>query len=829
LFDEILDEVEGPASYLGTEPNRVLKDPSGVAAAVALAFPDLYEIGMSHLGLKILYRIVNDQSDLAAERVFCPGDDFAEALARRDLPLPSLESRRPLSAFDMVGFTIPYEMSYTTVLRMLDLARIPLRAADRSDADPLIVGGGASVYNPEPAAPFFDLFVLGDGERTVVEILRLAGATRAMPRAERLKRFAAVDGVYVPSLYEVAYKADGAVEQIRPTFDGVKNPRRVWLPTLAESPYPTAMVVPFTETTQDRVNVEIDRGCTQGCRFCQAGITYRPVRERTPDQVMAIMEEAVGKTGYEDVSVMSLSAGDYSQIGPLVTRLMDRYAEDRVSLSLPSLRSASVTTTIVEQVGRVKKSGFTITAEAGSERLRNVLNKKASDEEIERAARLVLEHGWRGIKLYFMIGLPTETDDDVDAIYDLADRIAFMNVGGKRFANVNVSVGNFVPKAHTAFQWIGQDSPDELTRKKERLFSLIRRNRRLRLRWHDVGTSRMEAVFSRGDRRLADVIENAYRAGQRLDGWSERFDRGRWEAAFAAAGLDPAFYANRTIPLDETLPWDHIDTGLTKSYFVREWEAAARNELTGDCKTDRCLACGLDPKGCFTPYDLPPTPSPVPPVEKPEREAYRVGFTKTGDARFFSHLQTKTILHRACRRAGLPLAYSEGFSPHPKLSFGPALPVGMESLDEAFDIVITDNIAPEEIVARLNPQLPVGMTLTGARRKLPHWPSIQEGGEGARYRATFRRPVDDLPQRVAAFVAAESWPVIRESKKKRREFDLKRRVGETGVDVATGALLFTLVDADGGSARPAEMLAALFPEGLPPHLLTKLQTVAKGA
>ncbi|MBF0170713.1 MAG: TIGR03960 family B12-binding radical SAM protein, partial [Nitrospinae bacterium] len=566
-FNRLLETVRNPASYLGTEPNSVHKAPETVAAKIALAFPDLYELGMSHLGLKILYKIVNDHPDLAAERVFCPDDDFAEKLTELGLPLASLESRTPLSSFDIVGFTLPYELSTTTVLRMLDLARIPLLAADRGDADPLVVGGGAGVFNPEPMADFFDFFVLGDGERIVPQLLRLAAETRGVDRAERLARFAAVEGVYVPSLFVVTYRPDGAVAAIRPLKEGYAAAKRIWLPTLAESPYPVDMIVPVVETTQGRVNVEIDRGCTQGCRFCQAGTTYRPVRERTPDQVMAIMEEAVARTGYEELSVMSLSAGDYSQIGPLLTRLMDRYADDRVSLSLPSLRSATVTETIVEQVGRVKKTGFTLTAEAGSQRLRHVLNKKVDDDDIFRAAQLLLANGWRGIKLYFMIGLPTETDDDVDAIFELARELASLSVEGKRFDTINISVGNFVPKAHTAFQWAGQDPPDELRRKKERLFSLIRTHKRIRLKYHEPQMSQMEAAFSRGDRRLGRVTLSAYRSGCWLDGWSERYRHDRWIAAFETCGLDPAFYASRAIGLDETLPWEHIDVGLTKGYF----------------------------------------------------------------------------------------------------------------------------------------------------------------------------------------------------------------------------------------------------------------------
>lgn len=812
-FDALLRGVRKPACYLGSEQNAIRKDPASVTASAALVFPDLYDIGMSHLGLKILYGIVNAQPDLAAERVFAPDEDFAAALAAHGLPLMSLESRRPLNQFDVIGFTIPYELSYTTILWMLDLARIPLRARDRGVSDPLVIGGGAGVYNPEPLAQFFDLFVLGDGEEVIVPLLREAAATRGEPRAERLRRLARIEGVYVPSLYEAEYEPDGRAARIAPVDGAVPAPRRTWLRSLSQSPFPVKMVVPFGEPAHDRLNVEIDRGCAQGCRFCQAGTTYRPVRERPPAETLEIFSRALKATGYGEISLTSLSAGDYSKIGPLLTALMDRYARERIAVSLPSLRPACVSGTIVQQIGRVRHTGFTIAAEAGTDRLRRALNKKVTDDEIFATARRLLAGGWRSLKLYFMLGLPTETDEDIDAIAALAVELDRLQEGNARFNQVTVSVSNFVPKPHTAFQWFGQDDVETLEAKRSRLLEAIRRHKRIKLKWHNTGISFLEAVFSRGDRRLGDAVERAYRLGRRLDAWTERFDLATWRRAFEETGLDPAFYANRRIPIDEPLPWSHIDTGLDPRYFIREYEHALAGEVTEDCKVSQCLACGLNPKECFKDYAIEPLPAPPPQHNAAPalRFRYRLTYHKHGPAKWLGHLETQRVILRAARAAGLPLAWSQGYHPHPKASFSPALPVGVESADERLDMEMTEYLEAPAIASKLNGALPEGFRFTAARQIALETPSIAAGVTRVEYMIQPSAGIarEQMERAVATFLALPSCMILRPRDGK--QVDARARVESLTVDPATGALACVALVKDGGAFRPDDLLEALFP------------------
>lgn len=822
-IEGVIGSVRKPSWYIGVEPNSVHKDHDEIRGAIALAFPDLYDIGMSHLGLKILYNIVNSQPNLAAERVFAPGEDYAEALAKEGLPFVSLETKKPLNEFDVVGFTIPYELSYTNILWMLDLGGIPLKAADRGPYDPLIVGGGAGVYNPEPVAGFFDIFLLGDGERSVLDILNKKIEMKGAKREELLRELARIPGVYVPSFFDVDYGEDGRIKKITPRLEDYPKAVKTFLPSLSESPYPVDLVVPFGQPVQDRLNVEIDRGCTQGCRFCQAGTTYRPVRERTPDEALSIMEKTLKKTGYDGISVTSLSAGDYSKISELLKLLMDRYADEKVSLSLPSLRSGTVTNEIIHEAGRVRKSSFTITAEAGSQRLRNVLNKKVTEEEIIRVAERLLASGWRSLKLYFMAGLPTETEEDIDAIYHLCAKLAGLNADGRRYKNISVSVGNFVPKAHTAFQWFGQNSIDELKAKKERLFSLIKKNRRLTLKWSDPEMSHMEAVFSRGDRRLGKVVEAAYRAGHKLDAWSEHFDFSGWMRVFKESGVDPSFYANRHMELDASLPWDHIDTGLTKKYFKREWKLAHKGEVTGDCRVDKCLGCGLNPKTCFENYEWKaPPPITAEKKEPPEdRFIYRLAYRKRGLSRFLSHLEVKTIFTRAFRMAEAPLRYSKGFSPHPKLSFGHPVPVGVESDEEFLDAEFYERRRPEALAADLNEALPAGLEIISVD-EIPQGESIFSRVAGFVYKISFDESVEpeELEDAVSRFNSSESV-VVEKAGPKRKKIDTRAMVDKINLD-SPREISFTSQVTDSGIARPDDIIKALFAKDA-----VKLKTILK--
>jgi radical SAM family uncharacterized protein/radical SAM-linked protein len=825
-YGKILRGVRNPSAYLGTELNSIRKNPAEVACSIALAFPDIYDIGMSHLGLKILYGLVNAHPDLAAERVFAPADDFAAALRERGMKLASLETRRPLGQFDFLGFTIPYELSYTTILWMLEMAGFPWRAADRGEGDPLVIGGGAGVYNPEPIAPFFDLLFLGEAETLLPEILRLGARKTGKTRRERLDILAKIDGVYVPSLYEVDYSPAGPIAAIRSIGAGRDRPKRVALPSMAVSPFPLRIVVPFGKPTHDRLNVEIDRGCVQGCRFCQAGSTYRPARERTPEEVMEIFRQALPATGYGEISLTSLSAGDYSQTGRLLTMLMDRYSGGKVAVSLPSLRPGSVTAESIEQIKRVRRTGFTITAEAGSMRLRNVINKKVTDEEIEKLALTLLENGWRTLKLYFMIGLPTETDEDVEAIATLALRLSRLrSANGGSFSNINVSAANFVPKAHTAFQWAAQDAPETLARKKERLFGLIRPHKKIKLKWTDPRVSRLEAVFAKGDRRLAEVIEEARRMGARLDPWSERRDMEVWRAAFAARGIDPAWYANRPIPLEEILPWSHLDTGLSEEYFRREYELSLKGEVTGDCKTERCLLCGLDPKTCFKPVKPSQAPPPAQPLETApaERYRYRLTYHKKETGKFHGHLETMSIIQRAFRAAGLPVAHSEGFHPQPKISFGPALPVGVESAQETLDVDLTAYFEPWAVSGKLNAKVPDGFHFVDAVQIGRDVKSVSAIARGFTFRVKLEPPPSRgrIDEAVARFLAAPTAIILREGK---RDKDMRPMIKSLLVEPGSLDLIYeTRFGQAEGFARPDEMVRFLFPDGaVSPARMVKL-------
>lgn len=832
-FVRIIESVNRPSSYIGMEVNSVRKDRASISASIALAFPDLYDLGMSHAGLKILYHVINAEPDLAAERVFVPEEDFAEALKREGLPLFSLETKTPLAQFDVVGFTIPYELSYTNMLWMLDLSGIPLRASDRGENDPLVIGGGAGVYNPEPIADFFDFFFMGDGERGAVEIMRAVAQTKGSPRSERLKRFARIPGVYVPSFFSPAYGPDGRIGKITPLVEGYEKTTRVFLPTLSESPHPFDAPPPFGKPVHDRLNVEIDRGCTQGCRFCQAGTTYRPARERTPDEVAGIMDAALEKTGYDEASLTSLSAGDYSRIEELLTRLMDKYEDSRVSLSLPSLRSSTVTDGMITQIGRVGRSGFTITAEAGSQRLRNVLNKKVADEDILRVALQLLEGGWQSLKLYFMIGLPTETDEDVDGIYTLSDRLASLSAGRKMFRNINVSVGNFVPKPHTAFQWHGQEPVETLMAKKERLFALIKKNRRLTLKWHDARMSHMEAAFSRGDRRLSAVVEAAYRLGQRMDAWTERFRFDVWTKAFAECGLDSRDYANKSFGLADTLPWDHIDTGLSKRYFRKEWENALTGIVTGDCKTDKCLACGIDPKKCFSPYGTDYKPAPKSPAAQAESVAsYRLFFRKTGLCRFLSHLELRNVLIRAIRRSGVAVKYSEGFTPHPKITFGPALKLGVESMEEIIDVQLCGAVNTAGLLRRLNDALPDGIRFNSVEPLAPGAKPLSSFIKGFEYEVAFRGDFDSFAVKnvVDKFNTEPSVTLRKEKDGHVKETELKTVVSPVEFNAESGSMRMSVrFDQVKGAVQANDIVSAMFPGGAPAFHVVKQRNVTEWA
>lgn len=601
LTPAILHAVNKPARYTGHELNAVIKEHNKVDCTIALALPDVYEVGMSNLGLKILYQVLNNRQDVAAERVYAPWVDMEEKMREHQIDLYSLETFTPLDQFDFVGFSLQYEMIYSNVLNMLDLAHIPLFAAERSEMQPFVIGGGPCAYNPEPVADFFDFFVIGEGEEVLSEALDCfilwKKAGRPDGRKGFLERVAALEGIYVPSFYEVSYGADSLVERITPLHQAAKPviTKRL-IKDLSSSDFIKDPVVPYIDIVHDRIMMELFRGCTRGCRFCQAGVLYRPVRERTPEKLLALAKALVDHTGYDEMSLTSLSSADYSCLSELVSDLMDNFKDTGVGISLPSLRVDSFSIDLAHKIQQVRKSGLTFAPEAGTQRLRDVINKGVTEENLEEAVTAAFKQGWTNVKLYFMIGLPTETDEDIIGIARLAQKVVnlYKAVKGRRGAKVTVSVASFVPKPHTAFQWFAQNTQEEMERK-QRLLKEHIRDRSINFNYHDARTSYLEGAIARGDRRLSQVLLEAWKNGVKFDGWSEYFKYEVWLEAFKTCGIDPNFYSQRERSQTEVLPWDHITSGVNKEFLQREYKNAVAEKLTPDCRHGQCGACGACP------------------------------------------------------------------------------------------------------------------------------------------------------------------------------------------------------------------------------------------
>ena len=598
-IDGLLDRVQKPARYMGGEMNAVLKDPDSVAIRYAFAFPDVYEVGMSHLGSRILYDIINKREDALCERVFTPWVDMADLMRKENVPLFSLETRSPVRSFDMLGITLQYEMSYTNILELLDLAGIPLHSEDRTWDDPIVIAGGPCAFNPEPLYRFIDAFSIGDGEISTLETIDVVKACKAegVSRKECLRRLSRLRGVYVPSLYEATYNEDGTLKSFEPTEEGV--PRTVvknMVADLDKAEYPESVIVPFMEIVHDRINIEVLRGCTRGCRFCQAGMIYRPVRERSVEHILDLAKKLIDETGYEEITLSSLSTGDYTCLPQLAHELMERFTEKRVALSLPSLRLDSNLKQTLEETQKVRKSSLTYAMEAGTQRLRDVINKGITEENLTSSVGDAFASGWSSVKLYFMFGLPTETFEDLDGIADLASKVVRKyfetpkNVRAKGL-RVNCSASCFVPKPFTPFQWEPQDTIEQFEEKQKHLCHIMH-IKGVEFNWHEPQVSFLEAVFARGDRRTADALEAAWKLGCRFDGWTDQFRFDKWMEAFEQTGVDPAFYANRRREKDELLPWAFIDAGVTQQYLWREYERAVQAQTTPDCRKG-CQGCGL--------------------------------------------------------------------------------------------------------------------------------------------------------------------------------------------------------------------------------------------
>jgi radical SAM family uncharacterized protein/radical SAM-linked protein len=822
-FRRILAGVQRPSRYIGGEWNSVVKDHRDVALTFGLAFPDAYEIGMSHLGFRILYALLNEREDTAAERVFCPLPDMADSLRRHRAPLSTLETGTPLSDLTVVGFSLQYEMSFTNVLEMLDLGGIPLRSSERGDGDPLVIAGGPVAFNSEPFADYFDLVLLGDAEEALPEFLdRLLDLVRARAgRAERIRELSRIEGVYAPSLYPVEA---GPGHGLLVPVDAGRAPwpvRRRIVFDLDRFPFPDRIVVPHGEIVHDRVSVELMRGCPVGCRFCQAGYVYRPTRERRPEDVKDAVVRSIRATGYDEFSLASLNTGEYGAIRPLLLDLMSRFEPEWVSASLSSLHASTMTAELVEQIRRVRKSGFTIAPEAGTQRLRDVVNKNLTEEQILQACRLAFEAGWDAIKLYFMVGLPTESEADVDGIAELARKI--LDVGrrasGKRRIEITVSASSFVPKAATPFQWLGMDRPESLREKQDRIAAGVLKG--IRFKHHHGTTSFLEAVFSRGDRALGRVAERAWRGGARFDGWSEHFRAEAWRDAFRAEGVDPERYAHGDWDPSWSLPWDVTDSRVDKRWLAEELRRALAGETRPPCGPLACHGCAPFARECVSgavaaatgrTLDLPSVGSAVDagPVAA-SCYRYRARYAKTGRLRYLGHLDLIRAILRGMRRAGFPLAYSQGFNPKPRVSFGPALSTGASSEGEYLDFETRARLDPGEAVARLNGSLPLGLRFLALREIRRDAPALSEGVRAARYRVASGNGLD-LAGALEAFRSRGRVEVRRERNGKVRTWDLSREILALDLVGADHLRLTLALNGSEASIRPDEVLAEIFGE-----------------
>jgi radical SAM family uncharacterized protein/radical SAM-linked protein len=791
LIDEILQNVQKPSRYLGNELNAVHKDPATVSVRMALAFPDLYDLGLSNIGLMILYRVLNEVPDVWCERVYAPAVDMEAELRRRKLPLFTLESTTPLRDFDCVGFTLQYELCYTNIVNMMDMAGIPLFSCERGDADPIIVAGGPVAFNPEPITDLIDVIILGDGEEAVLQLAAALRASKGRPRQERLDRIEAeVAGVYIPARFPTVQLSNGDI--IR---DPERTPvKKAMIPDLNKVPFPTDYIVPYVEQVHDRVSLEVLRGCTQGCRFCQAGMIYRPVRERSLENIAELTKEAIRKSGYEEISLSSLSTCDYSRVKALVEQQVRIAGPKGVSVGLPSLRMDSFSVDLAEMISGVKKTGLTFAPEAASDRLRAVIDKWIPDEELFNTTEEVYKRGWESVKLYFMIGLPTETMADVERIATLSEEVVRRGRRANRRARVHTSVSTFVPKPHTPFQWERQVTMEEVKEKHARLKELIYPIKAIKLSLHDSPTSWLEGVLTRGDRRLGRTIVEAWKRGARFDGWTEHFNPTAWAGAFEATGIDPA-RVNRRRNLDEPLPWDHIDCLVTKEYQKKEWLKAVAAGLTTDCRT-ACHRCGVIDeykqlcvnqiytaragKKIEKEWTMPPMSELTPP--NPDAvHRLRFRFTKTGEIQFLSHLELQNALTRAFRRAELPVARSQGFNPHVKLGFATALPVGLESLGEYAELDFVAPLSAPAFLDQLRPVLPAGLEVLWAEEVAIGSKSMTKlivatGYEVELPRGRVENGAGPIESMIEAFLAASEIVVERKTKDGTRAVNVRRPV-----------------------------------------------------
>jgi len=733
-LDEILPSVEKPGRYTGGEWNQIRKDPVGAKVKVALAFPDVYEIGMSYLGQKILYALINALPSALAERVFAPWPDFEKRLRERGELLASLENKIPLSRFDIVGFSLLYELNFSNILTMLDLGGIPLFAGEREDRHPLVIGGGPAAFNPEPVAEYFDAFLIGDGEEAVPEILAkyAEGKDGGASRKTILTELARIPGVYVPFFYETYRPENGSLLAVKPRTGAPASIRKRILRDFGRSFFPADIVVPNIQAVFDRVAVEVARGCPHKCRFCQATSLYAPYRVKDPSYVVDRVFESVRSTGYEDASLFSLSVSDYPYLGATIRTLMNGLEKDRISLSLSSLRPKGLSADIVRDILKVRKTGFTLVPEAGSERLRGVINKALNDQDIFDAAAHAFREGWKLLKLYFMIGLPTEREEDLRGIAALVDQLTAAGRSIMAYPpRIHMSVSSFIPKPHTPFQWLGQEAEETLREKQIYLKRLLRKRGHVQIKDHPVENSVLEAVFSRGDRRLSSVLHEAWSRGARFDSWRDHFQFPLWREAFEKTGVDPRAYLGELDP-GVALPWDHIETGIHKDFLRAELAKALQGKPTPSCLETACGRC----LGCDFPADLErefnanlasgESGKPVLSRSPDTVHRYQAFYAKRGQARFVSHNDLLNILQRSFKRAGVKALYSEGYHPKVQMSLVPALPLGMIGNDESLEFKSMEEMDEPGFAAALNLHAPSGVVFFDLKRIDASAPSLTE-------------------------------------------------------------------------------------------------------
>jgi radical SAM family uncharacterized protein/radical SAM-linked protein len=821
LNQEVLPFVSKPGRYVGNELGAIHKEHSPELMKVALCFPEMYEIGMSYLGMQILYNIINKRDDSLAERAFAVWADMEERMIKRDIPIFSLESSTPLREFDILGFHLTYEMTFTTALNMLDLAGIARLSKDRSENDPLILAGGSSVLNPEPMAQFIDAYFIGDAEEAINEIIDSVKKARAegISRHDTLIKLSQIHGIYVPSLYEAEYDEQGRFTSLRKLSAFAPDRVKVRsVPELKTEYYPSQPMVPFIETTHDHLTIEIMRGCVRGCRFCQAGYQYRPRRQRDPKEIASQLFDCISKTGYEDVTLLSLSSTDYDKIGELLSMINPKLTEQRIGVGLPSLRPETLTPSILEAISSARKSGLTIAPEAGTERLRNALGKNLSDNDIFDAVDTALSAGWQSFKLYFMIGLPNETRDDLDGIIAILKKISYMGRQQRGRSNINVALSPFNPKSHTPWQWEKQVGIEELKRKIGIILDGVRKAN-ISIKYRDLELSQIEGILGRGDRRLGDVIARACDKGSRLDGWSEMFDPRRWYDSMAEFGILPESYISG-IDENAPLPWDHIDKGISKE-FLKKDNLASKESIPPKTVFDRkrsqeTMARTEDGYGRRVKRVVKQT-------TPPGTYKLRIKYSRGPELRYLSHLDIIRTIYRLLRRGEIPVAYSEGYHPHIKISFGQPLPLGYTSEAEYFDLQLSMPFR-EEYMQRLKSTLPPGLNISGYKQYFANVDSLTKQLNLARYEIPFLESVEYDHEKLSEIVREKKLVVKRTKGEIENEMDVGQFVQE--ISPLDFGLQLDLNQTPDGYVKPEEIF--IFGLGLETELVKSLTIHRKG-